>query len=91
MTDEEFVKSVMSQLPKTDYSLYVMWGIRIAAFVVALLVLIPFRSTFAPMFYALVAFLTPEHILALPTAVIPVFGSIFAALTLIICKQKQLI
>lgn len=98
LTDDEFVKGVMEQLPQKDHSVAVMWLIRIVAFAVGLCVLIPFRKLFGSVFVYIADVLTSSvsyfmsyGIFATSPITIALYGMGIAGVIFVVCKKKQII
>lgn len=76
MTDEEFVQSVMNEIPRTQINWHVIWTIRLVTIVIGVLFLL---------------LIAPPSIWSLLTANYLISGLVIAGVTLLICRLKEVI
>ncbi|MCQ2310757.1 MAG: hypothetical protein MJZ64_03295 [Paludibacteraceae bacterium] len=76
MTDEEFVQSVMNEIPRTQINWRIIWTIRLVAGAIGVLFLL---------------LVTPPSVWALLTANYLTSGLVIAGVTLLICRLKEVI
>lgn len=98
LSDAEFTKAVMRQLPKTESALGVVWLIRLLALLLGIVILLPFHrvcasmfTVFAEAFSSYIQYIVSYGIFMVSPIAIALYGILFAGVIIVVCKKKHIV